>query len=107
MKEEVVQTVDEDFYGEKPKKKKSVVIKILNVILWLVLLSWVILVLVDYFRARNQEDPMFCWFGNKTTDYENGSVTECMGLGYKVINYNRENYKAVEFGPFWIKDRTA
>ena len=65
------------------------------------------LVLVDYFKVRNEQEPIFCWFNNHTTTYENGTVKECTGLGYKVINYNREDYKAIEFGPFWIKDRTA
>lgn len=108
--------IDEDFYDEKPKKKKEVVYKekepsliskILNIVLWVILFAWMAIVLVDYFQVRNEKEPKFCWFNDKTTQYENGTVEECTGLGYKVINYNREDFKAIEFGPFWIKDRTA
>ena len=115
MKEKKVKVEqEEDFFDEKPKKKnndetkeKSILSKTLNIILWVVLFAWMALVLVDYFKVRNEEEPIFCWFNNHTTTYENGTVKECTGLGYKVINYNREDYKAIEFGPFWIKDRTA
>jgi len=109
--------VDEDFYDEKPKKKKKEVVyvekkpslfsRILNVILWILLFVWVAIVVIDFFQVRNENKPKFCWFNEKTTQYENGTVEECTGLGYKVINYNREDFKAIEFGPFWIKDRTA
>jgi hypothetical protein len=92
---------------KKEKNEKSLSSRILNIVLWLVLFAWMALVLVDFFKTREEKDPVFCWFNNKTTEYSNGTVTECMGLGYKVINYNREDFKAIEFGPFWIQDRTA
>ncbi|MBO5375519.1 MAG: hypothetical protein J6A52_01550 [Bacilli bacterium] len=124
MKEKKVNNVEEeDFFDEKPKKKKkeektekevvyvekekSLFSRILNIVLWIILLAWMALVLVDYFKVRDEKDPIFCWFNNHTTTYENGTVTECTGLGYKVIRYNREDFKAIEFGPFWISDRTA
>lgn len=95
---------------EKPKKERegrSIVSRILNVVLWIVLLAWMALVVTDYIHVHNEEKPQFCWFNEKTTSYDDGSVTECTGLGYKVINYNRNSFKAIEFGPFWITDRTA
>ena len=39
----------------------------------------------------------------KMTDYV---VIDVGGLGYKVYNYKRESYRAIEFGPFWSKDRS-
>ena len=93
--------IDEDFYDEKPKKKKEVVYKekepsliskILNIVLWVILFAWMAIVLVDYFQVRNEKEPKFCWFNDKTTQYENGTVEECTGLGYKVINYYREDF---------------
>lgn len=114
MKEKNVKVEqEEDFFDEKPKKEnrdkseKSMLSRILNIALWVILFAWMALVLVDYFKVRNEEEPVFCWFNKETTTYENGTVKECTGLGYKVINYNRENFKAIEFGPFWITDRTA
>ena len=118
MKEKKVKNVEveEDFYDEKKKTKKEVVYvekkpgiisRIINIIFWLILLAWMAIVLVDYFKVRDEKEPIFCWFNEQTHEYENGTVKECTGLGYKVINYNREDFKAIEFGPFWIKDRTA
>lgn len=95
----------------KPKKEKkegkSLLSRIINIALWIVLFVWMALVLTDYIQVRNEEEPKFCWFNEKTTEYSDGTVTECTGLGYKVINYKRSNFKAIEFGPFWLKDRTA
>jgi len=118
MKEKKVKNVEveDDFYDEKKKTKKEVVYvekkpslfaRIINIIFWLILLAWMAIVLVDYFKVRDEKEPIFCWFNEKTHEYENGTVKECTGLGYKVINYNREDFKAIEFGPFWITDRTA
>lgn len=116
MNEEKKEEVVEDFYDEKPKnnkkeknekKEKSIFSRILNVVLWLVLFAWMILVLIDYFHVKNEEEPQFCWWAKKTTEYTDGIVKECTGLGYKVINYQRKSFKAIEFGPFWIDDRTA
>ncbi len=95
----------------KPKEKKDkyergLVYRIINIALWIVLIVWMIIVFTDYVKVRNEEEPKFCW-GEKTTKYDDGIVTECKGLGYKVINYQRTSFKAIEFGPFWIKDRTA
>lgn len=97
---------------ETPKKEKPerdgirIISRILNVLLWIVLFAWMALVIVDYIHVKNEEKPQFCWFNEHTTSYNDGTVTECTGLGYKVINYNRTSFKAIEFGPFWITDRT-
>lgn len=90
----------------KEKSSKNIVSKIVNIVLWIVLICWMIVVFYDYIKVKNEESPKFC-LGNKTTTYDDGDVTTCSGLGYKVITYNRTSFKAIEFGPFWIKDRTA
>ena len=93
---------------ERPEREgRSILSRVLNILLWVVLFAWMALVVIDYFHVQNQEKPQFCWFNEHTTSYNDGSVTECTGLGYKVINYDRTSFKAIEFGPFWIKDRTA
>lgn len=113
MKEKKTKSEEKEFFDENPKKErkekrdKSIISRVLNIVLWIILFAWMALVLTDYFKVRNEDDPMFCWFNNKTTSYENGTVKECTGLGYKVIKYNREDFKAIEFGPFWLTDRTA
>lgn len=94
---------------QKPQKKrgKRILSLIVNLLLWVILIGWVALVVMDYMHIQNEEQPQFCWFNQKTIEYKDGTVKECTGLGYKVINYDRSSFKAVEFGPFWIKDRTA
>lgn len=91
---------------KEKKETKRLVLKILNIVLWVVLFVWIFLVFSDYIRVHNEKEPAYCWFNEKTTTYSDGTVTECTGLGYKVINYKRDSFKALEFGPFWIDDRT-
>lgn len=102
--------------SEKIKKKKAekdnedkkrLISRIVNIVLWVILFAWMALVFVDFLHVKNEEEPQFCMWNKKTTQYSDGKVTECTGLGYKVINYKREDFNAIEFGPFWIKDRTA
>lgn len=101
---------EEFFEGKKEKKGKkerSLFSKIMNVVLWIILFAWMALVFTDFMKTRSEKEPIFCWWNEKTTNYNDGTVTECTGLGYKVINYNRTSFKAIEFGPFWITDRSA
>ena len=39
--------------------------------------------------------------------YGEGTVDRWTGLGYRVYRYKRANYDGIEYGPFWIGDRTA
>ena len=87
----------------KTKVKKSDIIKI--VILALIII-WIIIFFIDYFRARQSKTPIFC-ISEKTKEYEDGTVYSCTGLGYKMYKYDRASINAsVEFGPFFIKERT-
>lgn len=92
---------------KKVKKKKKLFRRIINIILWIVLFGWMVLVIIDYINVNNNKEAQFCWFNEKVTTYDDGTVTECMGIGYKIINYKRASFNAMEFGPFWIKDRSA
>ncbi len=90
---------------------------------------WIFLVLIDYFNVRGERNPQFCLKEevhvfdaegklsntlsmedfNKFTDSQKAGMLytyECVGLGYKAYRYNRE-FKAIEFGPFFIKERTS
>ena len=40
-----------------------------------------------------------------TYNYDDGTATEYMSLGYKYVEYNRNSLRAYEFGPFWVKIR--
>lgn len=85
------------------KKSKSDIIKI--VILTLVVI-WILCFFVDYFRARQSKTPFFC-FAKEIKKYDDGEVFSCTGLGYKMYRYDRASISTkVEFGPFFIKERT-
>lgn len=85
------------------KVQKGDIIKV--AILALVII-WIIIFFIDYFRARQSKNPIFC-ITEKTKEYEDGTVYSCTGLGYKMYKYDRNSIDAsIEFGPFFIKERT-
>lgn len=78
-----------------------------NVIFWTVFAVLACIWLVDYFRVKSEKAPMFC-LNEKTHEYEDGTVKECTGLGYKIYTYNRQSLgKGIEFGPFFIKMKNS
>lgn len=85
----------------KPRKGEIAKVVILSIII-----IWIICFFVDYFRARQAKIPVFCF--NKTVQtYDDGTVTSCTGLGYKMYKYDRLSIPIkVQFGPFFIKERT-
>ena len=107
-KKEVNVKKQEEFFDEKPKKEKgeSTFNKVMNVILWIVLFAWMAICLVDFYKTHQEQEPMFC-LKKEVTKYDDGQVRSCLGLGYKVYHYERKSFKAIEFGPFWSKDRSA
>lgn len=100
---------DEEFFDEKKTKKdyeRSTFSKIMNIVLWIVLLAWMAVCLIDFYNVHQEKDPKFC-ISKETIEYDDGTVESCLGLGYKVYQYNRESFSGIEFGPFWSKDRSA
>lgn len=72
-------------------------------ILWSILLIMVFAWIVDYNRVRDDKKPMYC-ITSKVHRFDDGSVEECIGLGYKVYNYNRLSLtKGMRFTPFFRK----
>jgi len=97
----------EEFYeDEEEKKEKSLFSRVINVILWIVLFVWMGICLVDFFKTRALSEPIFC-LSKETTEYSDGKVYSCTGLGYKIYHYDRKSFKGYEYGPFWAKDRSA
>ncbi len=83
---------------------KNKIIFIIKILILVLLFGWIVMVFTDYFRVRQSKSPMFC-LNNTVKDYSDGSVSTCMGLGYKVVKYDRTCLYATEFGPFFIKER--
>lgn len=88
------------------KKEKSTVSKVVNVVLWGVLILWMGACLFDFFNTKNGKAPTFC-ISKTTKTYSDGTTTTCVGPGYKVYNYKRDSIKAIEFGPLWGKERLS
>lgn len=87
---------------EKKLKRNNII----KVIVLSVIIIWIICFFIDYFRARQSKMPLFC-IKEVTKEYEDGTVTSCTGLGYKMYKYNRASIPvSVQFGPFFIQERT-
>lgn len=76
--------------------------KVISTIFSVIILGIVAIWLYEYYRMVNDQEPMFC-IKEETYKYDDGTVQECVGLGYKVYKYDRTSYKAKQFGPFFIK----
>ena len=93
--------MDKDIDTKKLKKGN-----IIKIIILALIIVWIICFFIDYLRARQMKDPVFCIVEN-TKEYDDGTVYSCTGLGYKMYRYNRASIGTnLEFGPFFIKERT-
>ncbi len=95
----------EEILDEKEKKRLSGSIfrKIFDIIFWLAFAILAFIWIIDFINVNNEKDPIFC-INENTYEYDDGQIKECIGLGYKVYNYNRTSTgTGYEFGPFFIK----
>lgn len=87
---------------EKITEKRSIAKKIFDVVFWIVIVGLAIIWITDFVNVKNDKDPVFC-ISQKTHTFDDGTVEECVGLGYKVYTYNRSSFsKGRQFGPFFI-----
>ncbi|NLL01571.1 MAG: hypothetical protein GX265_00920 [Mollicutes bacterium] len=93
---------EEDFADLKESNKKVVIKKIVNIALWVILFILIAFCVTDFILVKTDNKPVFCAF-NKVKEFEDGKVSSCYGLGYKVINYNRESMSGLVFSPVWKK----
>ena len=81
----------------KMRKGIKVALIILGVIIILVLIFF----MVDYNRVKNGEKPIFCI---NTANANDGGTKEYLGLGYKIIDFNRlDGYDEVKIGTWSMK----
>jgi hypothetical protein len=103
-------TIDKNTLSDKELRKmyggKSTFQKVMNVVLWIILIVWMAVCLVDFYNVKQEKEPMFT-FKNGTTKYSDGNVKWYLGAGYKIYKYNRSCYTAIEYGPFWSEDRSV
>jgi hypothetical protein len=89
---------------KKVKKKKSVIGKIFDVVISVIVFGIMFVWIFDFFSVYNDKEPKFC-LEREIREYEDGSTTVCTGLGYKVYQYDRYSIEGSEFGPFWMEER--
>lgn len=75
-----------------------------KILLVAVVVIWIGLIVVEYFRYQNDE-PMIIVLKSETITYEDGRVYVNYGLGYKSITYSRSNITGKEFGHIFIPIR--
>ncbi len=74
--------------------------KILCIVLAIIIALGIIFFIFDYNRVKNNETPIFCI--NSAT-YRDGGSKEYLGLGYKVIDFNRTNgYDVMKIGTWFM-----
>ena len=76
-------------------------IKVALIILGVIIIFGLIFFAVDYNRVKNGENPIFCI---NTATANDGGTKEYLGLGYKVIDFNRlDGYDEVKIGTWSMK----
>lgn len=83
------------------KKTLGILFKALLI---LVVVVWIGLILVEYFRYQDNE-PMLVVLKEETIPYDDGHVYVYWGLGYKAITYERTSLYGKEFGHIFIQVR--
>ena len=83
------------------KKTLGILFKVLLVT---IVVIWIGLILVEYFRYQDNE-PMLVVLKEETISYDDGHVYVYWGLGYKSITYERTSLYGKEFGHIFIPVR--
>lgn len=76
--------------------------KFLKFFIIFMVVAWMAMVLIDYYRTKNDKEPLFC-INNTVIREKDGNIYVCKGLGYKYYNYDKDSYTLKKFEPFWIK----
>lgn len=87
--------------GDTMKRTLGILLKGLLVT---IVVLWIILILVEYFRYQDNE-PMLVVLNSETIAYDDGHVYVNWGLGYKTITYERTSIYGKEFGHIFIPVR--
>ena len=65
--------------------------KLKQSVLNIILTTITIAILFDYFAAVRKVEPLFC-FKEEVEQFDDGEIKTYIGLGYKIIKYDRESY---------------
>ncbi len=79
------------------------VLLVIGIILLVIIITGIIFFCIDSNRVKNGELPMFC-INNPAGTLMDGGTKEYIGLGYKVIKFNKLNgYKETKIGSWFMK----
>lgn len=74
---------------------------ILKIFIWVIVIFWMTIILVDYGKVKRGSEPIFC-IHKEYIEESDEKTYICSGLGYKYYDIKTENYKVKRFIPFWI-----
>ena len=84
------------------EKKKSIPRIIFDIVFWVCIVILATVWLTDFIRMNKSKEPMFC-LAQKTHKFNDGTVDECIGLGYKIYDYHRDSLdNAHQFSPLFV-----
>lgn len=87
---------------EQQKEKRKL---ITNIIFWLVMLVLFVTWITDFIKTQNNVKPVFTFKENELV-FKDGTITEYIGLGYKVVYYNRKSVNLqTQFSPIFISTK--
>lgn len=81
-------------------KKNNKITKIILIIFGCICLIWFVIFLIDYSKFKSGEKPLIIVKTNSYI-YFDGTATEYIGLGYKLVEYNRQSMKENSFKFLW------
>lgn len=89
---------------KKELTNKELFDKVLNVVLWTILIIWMAITLWDFTLVKQNKSPKFC-IKTAETEHIDGTTHRCLGPMYQVFRYNRESIKAIEFTHIFAKEK--
>ena len=82
--------------------------KIISIVVTILVVGWLALVFVDYFKVTNDKEAQFCIKRETIKTGDNSKTERCTGLGYVADRYYEEDQLAgYEFRPFFIKSKKS
>ena len=76
--------------------------KIIKIVIIAILAIWMLIFVIDYFRARGEKHPLIC-ISEKRKTVEGNEFYSCTSLGYKYYEYQENGRKTFGFGAAFLK----
>ena len=80
--------------------------KVFKRVFWIIVILIIAINTFEFYRIRNGKKPLLC-IKKEEHLYTDGTVNECIGLGYKVFEYKRTYLHGTEFVSIFASERTS